>query len=212
MSTNKQKKRKMSPAVSKALGIVVFILIVGGVVAALLFSGAVNFGVNNGPESDPEVAKSVCEKYGGILRTGEDSEEYKTVVSCTNATDSSESEDIDEIFNSLDPDRINEIFLFQIYYLGSKNLDSRWKKARSSLSDSPYYNVLENSEDFIKVYAAASNDYGVQYNFATFYKDMMGVIMAYDAHFAEDLLVELGFPNHGYAEAYELTSENTEEE
>ena len=199
MRVVKQQKSGAKPNIVRVIVVTALFLVVGGIIIVLAFSGVLNFGGGTKPNSD--LAKTVCEKHGGELKTEDKpSGEYELAVSCTNAS------------SSPDPERINEVFLFEIYYLSNYNLNERLEKARSSLGDSPYYRVLENSDDYIKVYAGVSNDYGTEYNFAAFYKNMMVMVLTYNAPLAEDLLVELGFPDRGRAEVYEVTSAEIEEE
>ena len=67
MRVVKQRKPGAKPSKVRVIVVTAIFLIVGGVAIALAFSGVLNFGGGTKPNSD--LAKSVCEKHGGELKT-----------------------------------------------------------------------------------------------------------------------------------------------
>ena len=168
--------------------IVAILAIIGVVIAAALgaFGGGGLFG---DPTPTPELAKSVCEKHGGEFKDILDpsssyQEEYQAAFICSRT----EQEDISSAFE------------YYVYFIKDEKKEEFWSKTKSSL-DNDYYTVLEDSDSYIKVYDSMSNDSRTttNYMYEVLYKNAVGAVMTLDGPFAEQLLVELGFPDRSHA-------------
>ena len=184
---------------SKTIGIIVVAVLVLGVVGtiiALFATGVISFGGGSGggggngggggsngnnPTPTMELAKSVCEKYGGSVKTtegleGSFDENFENAVECDNLEAKDESKQ----------------FAFGIYFLKDEVLESYWEDSRKAAVKQ--FDILENSDTYLKGYLTTPNK-ASQHGFALLYKNAVAEVGAHSGSFAEDLIVELGFPN-----------------
>lgn len=182
---------------SKTISIIVAAVLVLGIVGtiiALFATGVISFGGSSGGgggnggggggnNSTPtmELAKSVCEKYGGSVRTTENiegsfDENFENAVECDNLEAKDESKQ----------------FAFGIYFLKDEVLESYWEDSRKAAVKQ--FDILENSDTYLKGYLTTPNK-ASQHGFALLYKNAVAEVGARSGSFAEDLIVELGFPN-----------------
>ncbi len=178
-STNKKKNKKI-------IGIIVaivLVLVVGGVVATLFLTGVIKLGdesAPDGPMPTPELAKSVCEAYDGrYFSVDVPDENIQSAHYC------------EKIMN--DNNGSITMFSYEIHFLNDANNEEHQKRIESALSNN-FYTILENSDDFKKLYMLNSNSNCI---LSAFYKNVEIDIAAVSNSLGEKLLVELGFPDRG---------------
>ena len=186
-TTEQPEKKKLNGMMIALIAVVVVLLVGGGVFAALMLGG-----VFNNPTPTPELAKSVCEKYGGTISTDDGMYgDYENYMLC----DNHEAEE--------------NLFMYGIAFLKEESLDEMWEQARESLGkDYSDYEILENSDTYIKVYTPQTQGSVTMYSFAVLYKNAVLEMEVLDGELGEKLLVELGFPDRSRGESYAEVSED----
>ena len=172
--------------------VVILVLCVGGVVATLFLTGVIKFGgesVSNDLEPTPELAKSVCEKYGGKFSNNNNSQEG--IISMYYCEKDDDEENSDTAFS------------YEMAFIEDDKIDEFRRMMKSSLLDD-YSVSLEDSDTYTKIYVPPSDDiYLVHHSFAGLYKNVAIELQVNDGIFGEDLLVELGFPNRSRKESFD---------
>lgn len=172
--------------------VVILVLCIGGVVAALFLTGVIKFGgesVSNDLEPTPELAKSVCEKYGGKFSSNNNSQEG--IISMYYCEKDDDEENSDTAFS------------YEMAFIEDDKIDEFRRMMKSSLLDD-YSVSLEDSDTYTKIYVPPSDEiYLVHHSFAGLYKNVAIELQVNDGIFGEDLLVELGFPNRSRKESFD---------
>ena len=144
----------------------------------------------------PELAESVCQERGGTFKSAEDyslnleqesNKYYSDMYGCEKYSDSSKmpSEEGD--------------FAYEIYFVKEEMKDEYWGKVKESFSEEAEaanlageYTVLENSDEYVKGHIGAE--------YIAAYDNAMIMLSAIDVKTAEEILVELGFPDRNRAD------------
>ena len=189
-------KSKMDPRVRNTIiyCVVTGSIIVFGIIGIVLLLAFGRTRKNTPPivEKMPtlELAQSVCEKYGGEFETEENDSENLIVDSYVFCKTDDFSYNLGFFGEDVTNEYRSEIMRKMIVYP----------------DEYEHTIVLDNSDNIVKLYDDSSEDiiYMIIYN------SVMLELEVYDKDFnAEDLLVELGFPDRNRIEDYNSSSPNT---
>ena len=193
MEQNDQNNKKpMNPLViAGAIYAVVVMVLVGAIIAVRVTRG------NRSGRPTPELAKSVCEKYGGVFEEMEASELGKS-YNCTGKKGTAAF-----LANGAQ---------FTIGFADDDKKAEFWAKSKESISNNKGYEdisgyiVLENTDDFIKAYVTVA---GLVRMYLVAYDNAIASVVVQSDSVAEEMIAELGFPDGKRAENYRDDNGNT---
>ena len=185
VSQQVEQPKKKNTAIIWIIVIIVVFGIVGVVIVLMVIGVIPSGGLFGNSTPTPELARTVCEKYGGKLDSGEGSlVDYSDAIICDNSLSS------------------DKPFKFEEFFVKDDKLDRYWQDAKTDLTNAGC-EVLENSDTFIKCYADERMfTSSFKYTFEVMYKNAVAMITAADGDLIEDLLVELGFPDRSRGGPY----------
>lgn len=183
-----------------------------GLVVAILISAIIVVAVNrpnktSGPERPeknepiitieptPELAESVCKKYGGELEVFEGEEvmdDYGEVESkyiCEKFENAQQVGDMQMVVSYAADD-----FMYEVDFIKEDKIEERWARLKSAnkVSDN---RILENSDDAIRMFDLTQVNGATVETDMIMYKKTAAVILTYseDSTLAKEILNELGF-------------------
>ena len=183
---------------SRLIWIVVIVALVfgaAGTIVGLILGGVIKFGGVSTPTI--ELARSVCEKHGGTIYDSKDhlnnSEDYTDVLSC-------------------DGSELSNPFNYRIFFVTDDSVD-KYKEQVVSIGNLTIMNdgftILEDSDTYKKNYYSYSYNSVTHYYYMAMYKNAIISLVTMDDSYAEDLLVELGFPDRSRVGSSATTNKET---
>ena len=168
---NLKNENEVNPKIA-LIAIAIFASVILGLIIAIIVVLVIRGGITMARTvPTPELAISVCEKYGGTLdESDSDDSNYNNKTYYCNRSDG----DI--------------MFIYEMSFIDKKQLDESRSKIKSLLMG---YTILENRDDFIKAYAKQYSYHG----YVFLYENVYARIVSTDQDFLNILSVELGFPD-----------------
>lgn len=196
MEQNNQNVTPVEASSEKSKNPLVIIGLIYALVVVALITAIIVVRVARGSNSSkptPELAESVCKKYGG---------ELETITTSDLSSADNGYNDYLAVGYSCSGEKGKAAFMmngtqYTIMFLKDDKKDEYWAELRKTVAETePYedmsgYSVLENSDNFIKVYMTIA---GLVRGYTVAYDNAVAMVYTQSDSAAEDILRDLGFP------------------